>query len=100
MLRKLFDTNLCVGKFIPNSVTRVVSSEMIEENGVLIRKSFVKDFNVCEESKQFDYRDFNVQNLLQVGAYKENLVVMSANTEFNAVDLVSSLPVRPVESNN
>lgn len=98
MIRRMYDRSLCVGEFVPNSITRLVMSEVVEENGVFVRKSLVKDYDINIDCGQFDYRDFNIQNLLQVGAYKERPIIMGRNSEFGVIDTVANLPLKPVEN--
>ena len=56
------------------------------ENGVLVRKSEYQRHSVVEETKQFKYYDFSIQNLLAVGAYKESTVMMSKVSDLDNVD--------------
>lgn len=98
MLSKLFEKSFCPFVECPSSERYLVTTELVSENGVMVRKSLVRKFDVTEEYKAFTFRDFDITNLLAVGAYKETPIVMSQNGDFSAIDSVANLPVKPVNS--
>lgn len=98
MLRKLYEKSFCPVVQCPSSAHMLVTTELVSENGVMVRKSMVRKFDVNEEFKAFSFRDFDIANLLAVGAYRETPIVMSQNGDFNAIDSVANLPVKPLNN--
>lgn len=66
----------------------------IEENGVLVQRSRFVEYNPIDDDKQFKPSDFELGNILAVGAYQMLKPVMMHNIDYagsaNAFDVLYS----------
>lgn len=64
----------------------------IEENGILVKRSRFVDYNPIDEDKQFKPSDFELGNILAVGAFQMLKPVMMSNIDYagsaNAFDVL------------
>ena len=86
MLQQLYSNRIPRKSETLDPSRMVLSPVDVVQDGVLVRKSEYQRHSVAEETKQFKYYDFSIQNLLAVGAYKESSVMMSKVSDLDNVD--------------
>lgn len=64
----------------------------VEEQGILVKRSRFVEYNPADEDKQYKVSDFEIGNILAVGAFQMLKPVMMHNIDFagsaNAFDLL------------